>query len=60
MNIKVVWKITAPGESTAFCPSCDVELGLSEVYLTEANPVYPENHGSRKEVADASPCEYRC
>jgi len=34
-----VWKITSPGESTAFCVDCDVELVLGPVYFTENNPV---------------------
>ena len=33
---------TDHGCSTAFCPACQVELGLTEVFYTEANPVYGE------------------
>jgi len=32
------WKITSPGESTAFCKVCDIELVLGDIYFTTANP----------------------
>lgn len=36
---KVIWKITSPGESTAFCGKCDTELVLGLVYYNSHNPI---------------------
>lgn len=30
-RLQLVWKITQPGESTAFCRECDVELETTEI-----------------------------
>jgi transposase-like protein len=34
----VKWKVIEPGLSVAYCPKCDVELKLSKVFYTIANP----------------------
>jgi hypothetical protein len=36
-KLKIVWKITEPGTHTAFCETCNIELGLTPVYKCEFN-----------------------
>lgn len=45
---KIVWKITSPGESTAFCNTCNVELVLG--------PVYPDPYNKAGRQDYVCPC----
>jgi hypothetical protein len=46
-NTQLVWKITSPGESTAYCSYCDVELELT--------PVRPDPHNAGGRCDDICP-----